>query len=180
MDSIINKTESIADFENNQAKDDVRAHIEQRKRMSHFMDNIDQIIEDLTANPMLINEFSEEEITAIHKKLNPYTSTITNDDGKEYTCLSYTNLREQYLEKLLTTALVGYLYRINDEYEIEEEYLKEEINEADFVETVENPNLADVELVKSKTNELYFKQKIRLPKNFKIQKLILLKLILMN
>ena len=81
---------------------------------------MNQIIEDINKDPLLINTFSDEEILEIHKKLNPYTSTIVNEGDKKYTCMSYTNLREQYLEKLLTTSLVGYLYRMNDEYEVEE------------------------------------------------------------
>lgn len=163
--TVINPESSIEHFENTRAKHDVMSLIEKRKKMEHFMENIDKIIEDINDNPMLINTFSDDEIIEIHKKLNPYTSTIASTGDKKYTCLSYTNLREQYLEKLLTTSLVGYLYRMNDEYEIEEEYLNEEINEADFVETTVNPNLQDLDLVKSKTNELFFNKKFEFLKN---------------
>jgi hypothetical protein len=159
MEPVINTPAKIEQFESEQARNDVRSHIEKRKRMESFMNNIDQIIEDINKDPLLINTFSDEEILEIHKKLNPYTSTIVNEGDKKYTCMSYTNLREQYLEKLLTTSLVGYLYRMNDEYEVEEEYLNEEINESDFIETVDNPNMLDEGLVKSKTNELYFNKK---------------------
>lgn len=150
---------NATDIEQFDAKNDVLSMIKKRKSMEEFMLNIDLIIEEITKNPSIINDFNDDEIIEIHKKLNPYNSTIVNDKNTKYTCLSYTNLREEYLEKLLTTSLIGFLFRLNDEYEIDEEYLTEEIDEAKFVETVPNPNMGDTELVASKTNELTYNKR---------------------
>lgn len=156
----MNTDNNIADIDKFEAKNNVLDLIQKRKSMEEFIANIDYIIEEITKNPAIINNFNDDEIIEIHKKLNPYNTTITSKDSTKYTCLSYTNLREEYLEKLLTTSLIGFLFRLNDEYEIDEEYLTEQIDENQFIESTPNPNMEDVELVKSKTNELFYNKKI--------------------
>lgn len=69
----------------------------------------------------LLNELSSEnvelpddKVIEFRKKLNPYGRTIEGSD--RLLNFSFTNLREKYLIKFITTSMVGFLNRLNDEW----------------------------------------------------------------
>jgi hypothetical protein len=104
---------------------------------------LDQLIEELNN----ADNLTEEQLTEIEKKLNPYGATIFGDE--KYTCLSFTNLREQYLTKLLTTALVGFTYQMAKEHETD---IEPELPESEFSVTTKHPD-ADNENLKKQVHE---------------------------
>ncbi|MCK9607860.1 MAG: hypothetical protein M0R33_15560 [Methylomonas sp.] len=69
---------------------------------------------EIIAQPSKIQEMSAEDISAVRKKLiNPYTIPIVQE---KFGVMSITNMKESYMRRLLMTALIGYLYRVADEY----------------------------------------------------------------
>ncbi len=69
---------------------------------------LDEITEENLAN------LDYEELMELRKKLNPYGRTIEGSDS--YLTFSFTNLKEKYMEKLITTTMIGFLNRACDEY----------------------------------------------------------------
>ena len=106
--------------------------------LDEFKNSISDIIKDLEANPDKINEMSTEQVLEIEKHLSPYGATIYGPE--KYTCISFTNLKEKYMQKLLTTALIGFLYQMNNEYTIEDEELTTVLNKDDFMDEIDHPD----------------------------------------
>lgn len=82
-------------------------------------DSLRALTQKIADNPDEIYNLSPDEAIELHKYLNPLGNVITED--KEYVNLSIVNWTEQYMRKFLTTSLVGYLYRLQSEYEPEDE-----------------------------------------------------------
>lgn len=61
-------------------------------------------------------ELDETQLMEYKRKLNPYGRTIEGSDN--YLTFSFTNLREEYLKKLLMTSFIGYLNRACDEWHV--------------------------------------------------------------
>ena len=86
--------------------------------------NFDSLLNDILENPELIfqKDFSPEQLLKIQKKLNPYSSIASSpivDERRKVVACSYTNLREDYLKRLTMTSLVGFLYQMYNEWEVE-------------------------------------------------------------
>lgn len=140
--------------------------MEKKSNIEDFKLKIDDFISELEKNPEKINDLTEEEATEIDKYLNPYGATIYGED--KYTCLSFTNLKEKYMQKLLTTALIGFTYQMCDEYEIEDDELIETIQKSDFEEEIEHPDKKNPTFMKIFEENTYKEIKIQYVKN-KIQ-----------
>jgi hypothetical protein len=106
--------------------------------LDDFKNSLSDIIKELETNPEKINEMTQEQVLEIEKHLSPYGATIYGPE--KYTCISFTNLKEKYMQKLLTTALIGFTYQMSSEYTIEDEDLKIKLNKDDFMDEVENPD----------------------------------------
>jgi hypothetical protein len=78
------------------------------------VDDFDALLNLVKNDASLIDKLTEEQVTALRKKINPYGRTIEGQD--KFTCLSITNLSEQYMKRLMMTSLVGFVYRQCDEY----------------------------------------------------------------
>lgn len=63
-----------------------------------------------------ISKMDDSEILELRKKLNPYGRTIQGSN--KVVTFSYTDLQGQYQKKILTTAMIGYLNRMCDEWEV--------------------------------------------------------------
>ncbi len=83
------------------------------------------ILEEITADPSLVDRLPEAELIRLEKYISPYGQVPeavtaapagTPDDKRPHVCLSFTNLRQEYMKKFVTTSMVGYLYRRCDEY----------------------------------------------------------------
>jgi hypothetical protein len=101
---------------------------------------------------------SPEQVLEVEKHLNPYNATIFGPE--KYTCISFTNLKEKYMQKLLTTALIGFTYQIANEYTIEDEDLKADLNKDDYMEIVENPDKSNAEHIKNLEVQYFNEMKI--------------------
>ena len=66
----------------------------------------------------LVDSLTEEQVSELRKRINPYGRTIEGSD--KYTCASVVNLSEQYMQKLLMTSLIGFLFRQCDEYKLDD------------------------------------------------------------
>lgn len=99
---------------------------------------IEDLIKELESNPDAINTMSEEELSEIEKNLNPYGTTIYGDE--KYTCLSFTNLRERYMTKLLTTGLIGFTYQMCKEHSVDEDDMNVKLNVNDYLTIKEHPD----------------------------------------
>jgi hypothetical protein len=83
--------------------------------MSSVDDEINAMLRELDADK--VNSILDpEELLKLRKELNPYGRTIQGSDHV-LTC-SYTDLRKEYLLKLLTTTFIGYLNRACDEWNV--------------------------------------------------------------
>lgn len=115
--------------------------------LEDFKNSLNDIIKDLETNPDIINDMSPEQVLEVEKHLNPYNATIFGPE--KYTCVSFTNLKEKYMQKLLMTALIGFTYQMASEYVVEDEDLKETLNKDDFMEVSENPDKHNKELLQT-------------------------------
>jgi len=87
--------------------------------------DFDSLINDIINNPELLFEknLTDEQLIEIQNKISPYKSFCSKEledpNYKKILVCSYTNLREEYLKKLLMTSLIGFIFQIKNEYEVE-------------------------------------------------------------
>jgi hypothetical protein len=123
-----------------------------------------------------LQQLTPEELNVLHKKSSPYEYVVPHAESK-YACLSYTNLQEDYIEKLTTVGFIGYLYRSAKEYKVDDcdlysmdgEVLK---SEDDFTEVHEHPDSCNNEVTTSVYNSIYNKVKLeylsKKPEDYKL------------
>jgi hypothetical protein len=75
-----------------------------------------KLLEDITNDPSIVDTLPEDELLRIENLVSPYGTVAESAVNSQYTCLSFTNLRQEYIKKLMTTSLIGYLYRRSDEH----------------------------------------------------------------
>ena len=125
--------------------------------LDDFKAQIEDIVKELETNPDKINELSDEQAIEVDKYLNPYGATIYGED--KYTCVSFTNLKEKYMQRLLLTGLIGFTYQMSREYEIDDEDLDEEykgqLNKDDYYEYTEHPDKKNKDFVIQFEKNLY-------------------------
>ncbi len=80
-----------------------------------------------------IAELTEEQLDALFNEVQPYKALGTASSEK-LVIGSVSNLREKYLKKLITTAMVGFLFQMKDEFTVDEEQLTNPPNKEDFFE----------------------------------------------
>lgn len=98
----------------------------------------DALIEDIQSGNMehvesKIAELSEEQLDALFGEAMPYKALGTASSDK-FVIGSVSNLREKYLKKLITTALVGFMFQMKDEYTVEEDNLTTPLDKTQFEE----------------------------------------------
>jgi hypothetical protein len=83
--------------------------------------NIKALIDDLIKNPETlnsrVNNLKDDELNELMKNLVPYEHSVSPGDNR-ILAFAYTNLREDYLMKFLTTGLVSFMYRRAGEFNI--------------------------------------------------------------
>lgn len=135
--------------------------------LDDFKSQIDDIVKELETNPEKINDLTDEQAIEVDKYLNPYGATIYGED--KYTCVSFTNLKEKYMQKLLTTGLIGFTFQMAREYEIDDEDLddnyKQLLDKEQFYEYSENPDKKNPEFMKSYEKNLYLEIKFDIIKS---------------
>ena len=108
--------------------------------------DIDSLINDLKAHPDKIfdTDLSEEQLLNITKKISPYSYIKPRDDSADdeitLAAISHTNLEEDYQRRFLMTSMVGFIYRMYDEFQIDDE------DRVWVDETRKTPKLTDKEI----------------------------------
>lgn len=120
---------------------------------------IEDLIKELESNPNAIDKMSEEELCEIEKKLNPYGTTIYGDE--KYTCLSFTNLREKYMTKLLTTGLIGFTYQMCKEHSVDEDDMNVKLNVNDYLTIKEHPDKHNSDITSKVFNQVFNEYMLR-------------------
>jgi hypothetical protein len=75
-----------------------------------------KLLEQITADPSLVDRLPDDELLKIEHAVSPYGQVPEESANDKYSCISFTNLRKDYLEKMLMTAMVGYLFRRCNEF----------------------------------------------------------------
>ena len=102
-------------------------------------EELEELLNNL--NDEELAKLNADEINELRKKLNPYGRTIQGSNN--YLNFSITLIRDEYLKKLYTTAMIGFLFRMCDEWKVPpgvpvttvEEYLEDnsKINKPDMI-----------------------------------------------
>jgi len=61
-----------------------------------------------------------ERVQNLMKHVNPYLKSVPSKTNLPFT-FSFTNMREEYIRKFTLTAISGYIYRMMDEYKVDED-----------------------------------------------------------
>ncbi|WRY69357.1 pB602L [African swine fever virus] len=73
--------------------------------------NIDELLKNVLEDPS--TEISEETLKQLYQRTNPYKQF--KNDSRVAFC-SFTNLREQYIRRLIMTSLIGYVFKALQEW----------------------------------------------------------------
>lgn len=87
--------------------------------MAAELDNIQQLVDEFLQNPERISELTPEQLSSVRRFVDPIGNIIKSEES--FINVSILNLKEDYMKKLTTTALIGYLYRVLEEYDPEDE-----------------------------------------------------------
>lgn len=116
--------------------------VEQTKSLEEFSKNSKdlyaELIQDIqdgktTEIESKITQLSVEELELLVKETQKYKALGTASSDRQVLA-SVSNLRERYLKKLITTAMVSFLFQMESEYEVNEEDLLNPPNEEDYME----------------------------------------------
>ncbi|GFR88153.1 protein B602L [Elysia marginata] len=85
--------------------------------------SFEELLEDVINNPEKVFDktITPEQVLALQKKMNPYAYVAGNTgsaEQKRSVAASYTNLRADYLQRFTMTSLVGFLFRMLEEWEV--------------------------------------------------------------
>ena len=89
--------------------------------------DIDQLLEEIKKNPDKIYDpnITEEQLLGITKKISPYSYIKPRDDSGDdeitIAAISHTNLEEDYQKRFLMTSMVGFIYKMYKELQIDKE-----------------------------------------------------------
>jgi hypothetical protein len=108
-------------------------------------DQLSKILDELDDESLA--KMSDDEVLELRKKLNPYGRTIEGSD--KVLTFSYTDLRHEYLKKMIVTCMIGFLNRMNDEYLVPDgipvipvyEYVQNPEKLDEFEKTLSDPEL---------------------------------------
>lgn len=125
-----------------------------------------QLLDEIASNPDALNNLSDDELLSFENLVSPYGTVPECGTKEQYVCIGFTNLRQEYMKRLLMTSLVGYLYRRCDEYG--RNYQETVENMDDMKEAEKNVLSAQHELTKlsAKTIEL-IKERDKLDQEFR-------------
>jgi hypothetical protein len=89
-----------------------------------------------TLNNEDLSKIDQDKVLEMRKKLNPYGRTIAGAD--EFMNFSITQITHEYWKKLITTAMIGYLNRMCDEWKV-----PSGVPVVSVYEFIDNPKLVD-------------------------------------
>ncbi len=112
-------------------------------------DELDSLLKELTDEDLA--KLPAEEIIAMKQKINPYGRIIEGSD--KYLNFSLTQISHEYWKKLITTALVGFLNRMLDEWKVPEGVPVVPVYE--YLEDPTKVDIPEIVLKKDDKNALY-------------------------
>lgn len=103
-----------------------------------------------------LSKLSDTEIMKLRKQLNPYGRTI--EGSNKILTFSYTDLQSEYIKKLITTAMIGFLNRMCDEWRVPDgipvvpvyDYVKDPSKLDEFEKGLQKPELMRDQLDENK------------------------------
>lgn len=103
-----------------------------------------------------LSKLSDDEVIKLRKELNPYGRTIEGSD--KILAFSYTDLSADYLKRMITTAMIGFLNRMLDEWRVNPgipvvtvyDYVKDPSKIDEFEKTLQDASLMRAELDENK------------------------------
>lgn len=106
-------------------------------------DQLSKLLDELDDESL--SKMSDKEILELRKQLNPYGRTIEGSD--KILTFSYTDLRHEYIKKMVTTCMIGFLNRMCDEWKVPDgipvipvyEYTQNPEKIDEFEKTLSNP-----------------------------------------
>lgn len=138
--------------------------------MAESETDFDKLLNDIKEDAGLIDNLTDEQIIELRKRINPYGRTIEGQGN--LTCLSITNLQEQYMKRFLMTGLISFLYRRCDEYELDDGEPVETMDDhksfmVKYEKAIEEAKEATkyLETVDTESKNLDFKQEAEILKN---------------
>ena len=119
-------------------------------------DQLNKLLEELDDDSL--SKLSDDEVLELRKKLNPYGRTIEGSD--KILTFSYTDLQSEYLTKLITTTMIGFLNRMCDEWRVPSDvpvitvhdYLKNPSKLDEYEKTLQKPELMADAIAENKKN----------------------------
>lgn len=123
----------------------------------HDLDKLWNILKNATPEKAesIMQQLDEKTITALRTKKNPFKKPVfknTANRGQRLLAFNVINLTEKYQQRFAMTSLIGFIYRMLDEYEPEEAKQFPSENDAEFG-SLHVARLA--ELKKTKLIEIY-------------------------
>jgi exonuclease VII small subunit len=99
-----------------------------------------------------LSNMSDDDVLELRKKLNPYGRTI--EGSNKILTYSYTDLRQEYLKKIITTSIIGFLNRMCDEWKVPDgipvipvyDYIKNPEKLDEFEKSLNKPELMQKDL----------------------------------
>jgi hypothetical protein len=80
----------------------------------------------------IMSQLDEKTITALRTRNNPYKKPVFKGNKNKLLAFNVINLTEKYLQRFAMTSLIGFVYRMLDEYEPEESKKFPSENDATF------------------------------------------------
>jgi hypothetical protein len=77
--------------------------------------NLDELIQELLNNPDKINELDVDTIEKVSKKMSVY-GQLTHEPKQEFVSFSLVNLKEKFIQGYSMLSLVGFVYKMLEEY----------------------------------------------------------------
>lgn len=99
--------------------------IETKKQEQEYQENLKQlwaliVNSSKEKKEMIINQLDKETITALRTFNNPYKKPIIEGTKCRFLAFNVINMTEKYCKRLAMTSLIGFIYRMLDEYESNE------------------------------------------------------------
>lgn len=78
------------------------------------IDYLEKLLKQILSDPDIVDNLDDETVVAIGIYENQYNRIL--DAAKQYVVMSLTNMRRKYIEKLMMTAIIAFVYRQADEW----------------------------------------------------------------
>lgn len=131
----------------------LNTHLQINKMTQEFRTPTQQLLDQIASGERSVDDLSYEELVELRKRSSPFGTAIKMEgDTSKYYAYSVINLREDYIMKLMTTALIGFLYKANDEYGVPE---------GDYVHPVEEMDREEITRAYIQENLVNGKVKLR-------------------